>query len=317
MTDFQQKIAKHWTEDRIKKVTSGKKYLIRPDQAGEMLRAIGILNNDASMSADNVRKFIQINHMLNLLEPSLKDLSKRFTLVRVFDVGCGNSYLSLILTWYFVEKLKHPCQILGIDRNKKVIETSEKRAKMLGFEQVLNFYQSDIKLDSWHQAYKETFDKDDKSSVEGEKRPHLLLALHACDSATDYAIALGIKEKADVIAVAPCCQSEVAKIWSQNLTLKNKEEHPLQPIFETPHFRREMASQFTDVLRFLLLRASGYEVTATEFVPLEHSHKNRLLLAERRGNYLKEACDQYKSLKKELALESFLLEDLVFNLNNN
>jgi len=308
MTVLQQKITKHWTEDRIKKITSGKKYVIRPDQAGVMLHAIGILNNDASMSADNVRKFIQINHMLSLLEHSLKDLAKRFDVVRIFDIGCGNSYLSLILAWYFIERLKHPCQILGIDRNKKVIENSEKRATLLGFGRALKFFQSEINLDSWQQAYKQKYCEEDKVESQAEvKRPHLVLALHACDTATDYAVALGIKEKADVIAVVPCCQAEVAKKWSQN----ENPLHPLKPVFDVPNFRREIASQFTDVLRFLFLRSSGYEVTATEFVLLEHSHKNRLILAERRGNYFKKAKDQYEALKKELDIDSFTLENLL------
>lgn len=306
---FLDKAKSHWTKERELKVTGGKNWPLLPSEAPELLRCIGLLNADASMPRDSVRKFSQVNHMVSLIEPQLKDLAGRHRPVRVLDACCGTSYLTLILAWLLKHKYKTPCQIIGVDRQANVIETSQKRAATLDLQDILRFEATSIRADYGADCFQRLFPESAPQAKDKALRPHLVLALHACDMATDLALALGIEAKADTIAVAPCCHAELAQKWKSLESGK----HPLMPIFKTPNLRRETAAHFTDALRMLQLRSKGYEVTATEFVPSTHTPKNRLLLASRRGNFLSEAQAQWSALKDyvggpELELERLLAE---------
>ncbi len=302
---FQKRLQDYWTPERRAKFLSGKSFLLTPWQGGELLFALGLLNKDASMSADASRKFIQINHMLQLLLPSLKTLAKNFPKVRMVDAGCGNAYLSFLIAWYFRDILKHPLELIGVDHSQAMVERANARAAQLGYQETLKFAVSDLTTFSWLTEYHKAF-----GQMESNLRPHGFVALHACDTATDYALAEALRLKTDVIAVAPCCQAELARVWKeQPLT----DTLPLSPVMRAPHFRRVVAADMTDMLRTLLLRSRGYEVTATEFVASEHTPKNRLILATRRGNYLRAAEQEYASLKTALGEPLLKLEALLKN----
>ena len=298
---YAEKSKNYWTDEKLKKLIGDKSYLITPRNGSQLLRSLGIMNQDCSISHDSARKFIQINHMINMLEIHLKDLITRFSIVRILDTGCGKSYLTFLLAWYFKEKANHPCEIYGVDTNTKLIESSNQKAKELGYTS-LKFIVSSLSSFNWKEMMK---------SEEAQMRPHALFALHACDIATDMALAIGIKEKSDFIAVVPCCQAELARKWKNGL--ENSKANPLHPIFATPHMRREVGAQFTDMMRILLTRAHGYEVTATEFVPSEHTPKNRLIFGVRRGNYLQSAQVEYEAMKNEVGGHSIALEEFLSN----
>jgi SAM-dependent methyltransferase len=275
-------------------VTAGKQWPILPTEAPRLLRALGILNADASMSADSTRKLSQVNHLVTLLLPALEDLAKRHATVRILDAGCGNSYLTLALAWLFAAKWKKPALIIGIDSRNDVVATSTKRAAELGYAETLKFETASISADYAGDAFTRLF------GVEAPARPHLVAALHACDTATDDAMQMAVNSQADVIAVAPCCQAELARKW-KDLGDADGKTHPFAPVFKTPNLRRETAAQLTDAMRLLVLRGCGYEVTATEFVPSAHTPKNRLLLALRRGRFHKDSIAQYHALVDSLA----------------
>ena len=306
-TPFEAKAAAHWTEEREAKLIAGKNLFLKPSGAATLLRSIGLLNADASMSSDSVKKFLQINHMLTLIAPHLNDLAERHPTVRVFDACCGTSYLSFAVAWYFEKVLRKPALILGVDRNAGVIETSKKRAGDLGYGAFMHFAVGDVDTATWDAKSPEAFGEGAKAKDGTVARPHLVLALHACDTATDAALAAAIKVKADFIAVAPCCHAELAQKWKTIAA----SPHPLAPIFRTPNLRRETAAQMTDAMRLVLLRARGYEVTATEFVPSAHTPKNRLLLAERRANFLAAAEAEFAAMKEALGGQSIALEDML------
>ncbi len=299
---FSEKAREHWTPERIKKVTSGKKYPILPSEGAELLRALGLLNADASMSADAVRKYIQINHMLLLLEPYFLELCERFPTVRVLDAGCGSSFLTFLLAWCFRNRWKKSAHILGVDSNEKLIQKSRTTAQELGLSDVLKFECANLQEFLWDTTYTKCFEAE-------AKRPNAVVALHACDTATDIALAIGIAQKADFLGVAPCCQAELARKWAklsgENFT------GAFAPVFANPNLRREIAAHLTDTLRMLLMRGVGYEVTITEFVPSQHSPKNRLMTAVRRGNFHKESQVAYTDLKASLGGQSIALEDLL------
>jgi len=285
-----------WTPERTEKITGAKKLLITPREAPELLRTMGLLNADASMSADSVRKYRQINHMLALLTKDLETLAKQFATVRFIDIGCGNSYLTFLVAWFFKEKLRHPFEGVGADSNARVIAESQKRAQELGFQNQLRFVQSSVADVQW----------------EAPTRPHFLIALHACDTATDQALAFAVRHKCDFVAVAPCCQAELAQAWKE----RTKVVTPFAPVFRSHHFRREIAADITDVMRMLLMRSHGYEVTATEFVGTEHTPKNRLLVCTRRGAYLDSAKAEFEQLKEAFAGSSISLEHLLASALN-
>ncbi len=297
-SDIEQIAKTYWTKDRLDKLSGGKKWLLLPNEAPELLQAIGLMNKDASISWDNTRKFSQVNHMLQLIEKSLLDQAGRHDVLNLFDAGCGTSFLSLAIAWYLKNKINHKFNLVGIDSNTKVIETSKARAQQIGVDESTKYIAGMIPLSST-----EYF----KNDQEKNQRPNILMALHACDTATDFAIALGIKDKADVIAVAPCCQREL----SEKMKVDHPRNHPYESVFSSPNIRRDIAANLTDSLRMLHLRSNGYEVTATEFVPSEHTPKNRLILATRRGNFHAEAKAQLASLTEHIGGHTIKLEELL------
>lgn len=287
-----EKAAKHWTPDRIRKLTGGKKLLIDPLHGAQLLRSLGLLNTDASMPADCVRKYLQINHMVAQLSKSILQLSERFDEVRILDCGCGNSYLTFLLAWCLKNSWHKTAKITGIDARADVIERASQRARELGLQDFLHFEKTTVQDFS--------VEREKRLTIEERKvnRYHLVVALHACDTATDDSIAFAFVEKADVVAVAPCCQAELANKWRQLAAEQFKSA--LSVLINSPELRRDSCSTFTDAMRVLLLRGQGYEVTTTEFVPSNHTPKNRLILAHRRGNYQEAAIREYVELRNAL-----------------
>jgi SAM-dependent methyltransferase len=301
--DFAGRAAAYWTPERTKKLTAGKKLPLLPGEAGPLLRALGLLNRDASMSADAVRKYMQINHMVALLAPAMEDLVKAHKEVRVLDAGCGSSYLTYLLAWCFAKVWKHPARVLGVDRNPQVIKKCQDRLALVPeLEGSLRFAAAPLEgLDAqavWAEAW-----------GDAEGRLHAVMALHACDTATDHALAIGLRAGVDFIAAAPCCQAELARSWSERAAAHAP--GALAPVWHSPHLRREAGATMTDALRVLLLRGAGYEVTAMEFVPSTHTPKNTLLRAHRRGRYLDAALAEYVQLRRALGDAPITLEKLL------
>ena len=298
-----QKAEKHWTPERIRKLTGGKKLLIEPLKGAELLRSLGLLNADASMPADGVKKFLQINHMVALLSQPILQLADRFPVIRILDCGCGNSYLTFLIAWCCKNVWLKSAQITGIDSRADVIQRSAARAQELGLDDVLFFEQKTV-----HEFSSE---REKRFSPEERKvnRYHLIVALHACDTASDDSIALAFTEKSDVVAVAPCCQAELANKWRQ--LAADQFKSALSVLINSPELRRDSCSTFTDAMRVLLLRGQGYEVTTTEFIPSNHTPKNRLILANRRGNYQASSLREYFDLRAALGAGIVLDQKLV------
>ncbi len=262
----------YWTEERTAELVRGKALVVTPGEAAPLLRALGLLHRDASMPPTQHRKFFQVNHMVRLLESGLRALRAKHETIRLLDAGCGRSYLSLVLAWCAREVWGHRLEVLGVDRDAAIIEECRRRAALAGLDDVTRF---------------------EVATLDGYRADlHGVIALHACDTATCDAIALGVGHGAELIAVAPCCQAELARGWS---TLDAP--GAFAPIWKTPHLRRETAAHVTDTMRALLLRAAGYDVTAVEFVPGEHTRKNTLIRAVRRGTPDPAARDEYLALR--------------------
>jgi SAM-dependent methyltransferase len=248
----------YWTAERTAELAGGKQLAILPAEAPQLLRALGLLHRDATMPPTQVRKFLQINHVVRLLAPTIAELAARHGILKFLDAGCGRSYLTLLLAWCARERWNTRIEVLGIDRDPAVIDECRRRVEIAELADVVRF---------------EAMPLDAVGAVDA----HAVFALHACDSATCDAIALGIERGADLIAVAPCCQAELARKWSALAGTAGA----FAPIWGAPHLRRETAAHITDAMRMLLLRARGYAVTAMEFIAPEHTKKNTLLRAIR------------------------------------
>ena len=246
----------HWTEARTRDLTGGKRLALVPAEAPVLLRALGLLHRDATMPPTQAHKFLQINHVVRLIEPAIAALAARHSVVRVIDAGCGRSYLTLLLAWVARAQGRR-VDVLGIDRNPAVIEECRRRTALAELDDVVTFRTAAL-ADLAHEP------------------AHAVFALHACDTATDDAIALGVATGAELIAVAPCCQAELARAWAER-----GGSDGFAPIRAAPHLRREIAAHVTDAMRVLLLGAAGYAATPMEFIAAEHTKKNTLIRAIR------------------------------------
>ncbi|NVB81737.1 MAG: SAM-dependent methyltransferase [Kofleriaceae bacterium] len=266
----------YWTEERTKQLVGDKLPIMRPADAAVLLRALGLLRDDASLPPDRARKYFQINHMVALLLPALRELRARHPRVRLLDAGCGRSYLTLLIAWCARHVWNWELEVIGVDRNPDLIAEARRRAEIAGLDEA-------VRLEVG------TVEAVDARDVHG------VVALHACDTATCDALALGVSLGAELLAVAPCCQAELARGWSA--LAERGTSGPFSTIWGTPHLRRETAADVTDAMRTALLRAAGYDVLAMEFVPSEHTRKNTLIRAIRRGAPSDAARTEYEALR--------------------
>jgi len=253
----------YWTVERTAQLLGDKQPAIRPAEGAVLLRALGLLRDDASLPPAQARKYFQINHMVALLGPALRVLRERHRTIRLLDVGCGRSYLTLLLAWCARNVWNHPIEVWGLDRDPDVVAEASRRAELSGLADAVRF------------------EVGEAAALAADREVHGVVALHACDTATCDALAFGIRVQADVLAVAPCCQAELARGW-EALAADNV-EGALAPVWRAPHLRRETAADITDAMRVELVRAAGYDVRAMEFVPAAHTRKNTLILAIRGG----------------------------------
>ena len=230
---------------------------LEPGQSPELLKALHILTREGDLNADALRKLKQVNHLARLLAPAVEDVLARFGDPVVVDCGAGKSYLGFVLYELFLSGAGKGT-LHAVEARPELVEQARALAARLGFER-MRFEEAAIE------------------AAAPPARVHLVTALHACDTATDDALALAVRHGADHVAVVPCCQAEVARQLAEAA-------HPaplLAPLFHHPWHRREFGSHLTNVVRALALTASGYAVTVTELNGWEHSLKNELILGKK------------------------------------
>lgn len=189
----------------------------------------------------------------------MEDIWERFEAPVVVDAGSGNAYLGFILYELFF-KGSDKGELYSLESREDLTHRAQERAARLGFER-MRFFHGKL-----------------EEPAACPERVHLMVALHACDTATDDALALAIQRQADHVAVVPCCQAEVAQQLKEN---RDKPAQALQPLFQHAWHRREFGSHLTNVIRAQTLESFGYQVTVTELTGWEHSLKNELILGRR------------------------------------
>ena len=223
----------------------------------ELLADLHLLTRDGQLNADARRKLKQIRHFVGLLRPALDDVLARHAAPVVVDCGAGKSYLGAVL-YELVLRPAGRGELVAVEQRPELVAQGQGRSARFAQER-FRFVGGTI------------------AEAAATAKPNVVTALHACDTATDDAIAMGITAGADYIAVVPCCQAEVAR----QLEHAHVDDPAARTLFAHPLHRRELGSHLTNVVRGLVLESHGYKVTVTELVGWEHSAKNELIMAKK------------------------------------
>lgn len=243
-----------------------KQYILKEGTPVDFMVALGIMNKEGKVLNDKHHKFKQINKFLEFIEDAAKQLPNDRPL-KILDFGCGKAYLSFATYFYFTQIRKQKVQVIGLDLKAEVIQNLNHLVETLGYQD-LQFFAGDIR----------------QYVTDGEI--DVMISLHACDTATDYAIAKAIEMKAQAILAVPCCQHE---IFGQ---LK-KESNPL--LYKHGIVKERFAALLTDALRATALEVMGYETEIVEFIDMEHTPKNMLLRAYKKTVSKRDARDRYEN----------------------
>jgi ABC-type oligopeptide transport system ATPase subunit len=262
---------------------------LQPGQSLELLQALHILTREGKINQDSRRKLKQVYHLYQFIAPILEELSAHDHPVTLADHGAGKSYLGFILYDLFFKPLGRGT-IYGIETRAALVESSQQLAARLGFAR-MQFLNMSVAESTRADFMPERFD--------------IVTALHACDTATDDAIAFGLEKKARALVLVPCCQAELAAAMRQNKALQLART-PLAELWRHPIHTREIGSHLTNVLRCLYLEASGYQVTVTELVGWEHSMKNELIIARHTGQKKRSAAQRLRELLEQFGLQEAL-----------
>ena len=256
------------------------------DQHSSFLMHLGITDEKGQIIPSMARKWKQINKFVEIFSGALSHIQLPEQL-RVVDFGSGKGYLTFALYDYLLKQDLNPF-VTGVELNSKMVEFCQEVANKSDFQQ-LDFFQGDVR------TYQ-------------PERLDVMIALHACDVATDFAIHTGIRLNAEMIMCAPCCHKELRPQLKAPLVL--------QPMLQFGIHAGQQAEMLTDTIRALLLKAYGYETKVFEFVALEHTSKNKMILATKRKDY--QAPDvavlaQIQALKEMYGIQKHSLELLLNN----
>lgn len=249
----------------------------------DFLVDLGVMTKEGAIVRTRYDKFRQINRFLEFIEDILPQLDKDKEQT-IIDFGCGKSYLTFAM-YYYLKVLKgYNIRIIGLDLKKDVIEHCNQLRTKYGYER-LNFYEGDI------------------ASYKGVESVDMVVTLHACDTATDYALAKAVKWGAKVILSVPCCQHEA------NRTIADE---TLSPVMDYGILKERFAAIATDGARAKLLESKGYQTQILEFIDMEHTPKNLLIRAVKTGKPDAKAYEEVQNMSRVLNIDltlKKLLED--------
>lgn len=257
--------------------------LLPDDVAVPFLQHIGVMTGDGRVRADQRRKFRQINEFLRLIAESVTALSAVERPLRVVDLGCGSAALTFATYYYLNEIAGKPARMIGVDAKVPLMERMQRTARDLGWDNL-------------------AFEAVPIADFQPDDPPDIVIALHACDTATDDALARAIKWQSAVVLSAPCChhhlQAQLAHIDVPTA---------FRPVLRHGILRERIGDVLTDAFRAHILRLSGYRTDVPEFVPVEHTPKNLMIRAVLTGARPSAALVQeYLELKSYWAVTPYL-----------
>lgn len=248
------------------------------------LKDLGVMTDSGKIIRSMTDKFRQINRFLEFIEDILPQLDRDRELT-ILDFGCGKSYLTFAMYYYLHELKGYDIRIIGLDLKREVISHCSQMAEKYGYKK-LTFLVGDI------------------ADYEGVDQVDMVVTLHACDTATDYALAKAVMWNAKIILSVPCCQHEL------NGQIRD-DQRCLAPIMDYGLLKERFAALLTDGLRAKYLESKGYETQVLEFIDMEHTPKNILIRAVYRGRENKKSTEEIKKclefLKADPTLDRLLI----------
>lgn len=279
-------VQKKGVKGEVKKVdlshNRSKKYILEEGVKVPFLYDLGVQTADGKIVKSRFDKFRQINRFLEFIEDILPQLAKDKE-VTILDFGCGKSYLTFAMYYYLHELKGYDIRIIGLDLKKDVIRLCNELSEKYGYEK-LKFLEGNI------------------ADYTGVDEVDMVVTLHACDTATDFALAKAVGWNAKVILSVPCCQHEL------NGQIQND---MLAPVLKYGLIKERMAALITDALRAEYLEGEGYDAQILEFIDMEHTPKNILIRAVKAGKK-KANKEEIKNCEKQLHVSPMLgrlLED--------
>ncbi len=262
------------TESMIKEVDLShnrkKKYLLQEDIVIPFMVDLGIQSKEGKIIHSKYDKFKQINRYLEFLDDIFPTLQNS-NIIRVVDFGCGKAYLTFAMYYYFVILRKKKVEIIGLDLKEDVVALCNRLKERYGYKD-LKFQVGNIE------------DYKSKQTID------MVVSLHACDTATDYALEKAVKWNAKVIFAVPCCQHEVNQQIKSEL---------LEPIFRYGIIQERISALMTDAIRANILTEQGYHTQILEFIDMEHTPKNLLIRAVKKKGVISQDT-KIRSTVKEL-----------------
>ena len=231
-----------------------KNYILKEGTPIPFLVDLGVMTENGTIIRSRYDKFRQINRFLEYIEDILPRLHKDRENV-IIDFGCGKSYLTFAMYYYLHIQKGYSIRIIGLDLKQTVIDSCNRLSERYGYGK-LKFYHGDI------------------ASYEGVNQVDMVVTLHACDTATDFALAKAVSWGASVILSVPCCQHELNKQIENSL---------MAPVLQYGLIKERMAALYTDALRAEILENQGYRTQILEFIDMEHTPKNILIRAVKQG----------------------------------
>lgn len=267
-----------------------KKYILEEGVPVDFLVDLGVMTKDGKVVRARYDKFRQINRFLEFVDDVREHMPKGREMT-IIDFGCGKSYLTFAMYHYLKVLKGYDVRMIGLDLKKDVIEKCNALSRKFGYDK-LEFRHGDI------------------AEYEGVDRADMVVTLHACDTATDYALAKAVGWNAEVILSVPCCQHEMNRQINNEI---------LAPLFKYGLIKERTAALFTDALRARLLEQQGYQVQVMEFIDMEHTPKNILIRAVRsegQKSGCRHADEAYERCRDFLQVEP-MLEKLLTAISSN
>lgn len=256
--------------------------VLKEGTAVPFLVDLGVMNREGKIHNTSYDKFKQINRFLEFIEDILPALSRERE-ITILDFGCGKSYLTFARYYYLKELKGYDVNIIGLDLKEDVIKKCNGLAGKYGYDK-LHFLHGDI------------------ADYEGLQKVDMVVTLHACDKATDYALAKAVEWDAQVILSVPCCQHEL------NSQIHNE---LLEPVLKYGILKERISALLTDGIRAELLESQGYSTQILEFIDMEHTPKNLLIRAVKneKAHFPKGLPAMNDALNSHLTLEKLLYPD--------
>lgn len=267
-----------------------KNYIINEDEPCDFLIALGVMDANGKVKKSRYDKFRQLNRYLEIIQSSVNALNKEEK-IRIIDFGCGKAYLTFALYYYLVNILDLNVEIIGLDLKEDVIKFCNKLKEDLGYNGL-------------------RFEIGNIEKYVSESPVHMVISLHACDTATDAALAKAVGWESEVILAVPCCQHE--------LFPQLKTDH-LSVLERHGTLKERLASLTTDAVRASAMEIMGYDTDIFEFIDMAHTPKNLMIRCIKRGHYSNEEVLRYKDTKAFFnirpSIETFLGEKFTKRLD--